>query len=70
MDFAVLTDHRLILKESGKRDKYVDLTKELKKLGNMKVTVILFVVGALGTIPKTLIKGLEGLEIKGQVDII
>ena len=34
----------------------------------MKVTVISIVVGALGTIPKGLVKGLEDLEIRGQVE--
>ena len=32
VDFAVLADHRVKLKESEKKDKYLDLTKELKKL--------------------------------------
>ena len=34
----------------------------------MKVTVIPIVISALGTIPKWLISGLEGLEIRGKVD--
>ena len=36
----------------------------------MKVTVIPVVIGALGTIPKGLVKGLEHLEKKGQVETI
>ena len=36
----------------------------------MKVTVISIVIGALGTIPKDLIKGPEDLEIKGLVEAI
>ena len=40
-----------------KRDKYIDLARELKKLWNMKVTVIPIVIGALGTIPKGWVKG-------------
>ena len=36
----------------------------------MKVTVIPIVVGALGTIPKGLVKGQEDLEINGQVETI
>ena len=36
----------------------------------MKVTMIPIVIGALGTIPKGLIKGLEDLEIRGQVTTI
>ena len=35
VDFAVPADHRIKLKECKKRDKYLDLTKELKKLWNM-----------------------------------
>ena len=31
MDFAVPADHRVKLKESEKKDKYLDLTRELKK---------------------------------------
>ena len=30
---------------------------------NMKVTIVLIVVGALGTVTKGLLKGLEDLEI-------
>ena len=36
----------------------------------MKVTAVPIVIGALGTIPKGLIKELEDLEIKGQVETI
>ena len=36
----------------------------------MKVTVIPIIVGALGTITEGLIKGLEDLEIRRQVDTI
>ena len=36
----------------------------------MKVTVIPIVIGALGTILKGLIKGLEDLKITGQLKII
>ena len=32
--------------------------------------MIPIVIGALGTIPKQLVKGLEYLEIKGQVETI
>ena len=40
------------LKECEKRDKYLDLARELKKLWNMKVTVIPIVIGAFGTVTK------------------
>ena len=58
------------LKEGEKNDKYLDFAWELKKLWNMKVTVIPIVTGTLGTVPKGLIQGLEDLEIRAQVETI
>ena len=70
VNFAVPADHRINLKESEKKDKYLNLARELKKLWNMKVTIVPIVIGALGTITKGLLKGLEGLEIGGRVETI
>ena len=70
MDFAIPPDHRVKLKESEKKDKYLNLTSKLKKLWNMKVTVIPIVIGALGTVTKRSVQGLEELEIRGRVEII
>ena len=70
VDFAVSADHRINLKESEKKDKYLDLARELKKLWNMKITIVLIVIGALGTITKGLLKGLEDLEIGGRTETI
>ena len=36
----------------------------------MKVMIIPIVIGAFGTVTKGLLKGLEDLEIKGQVETI
>ena len=63
VDFAVPADHRINLKESEKKDKYLDLARELKKLWNMKVTIVPIVIGALPTITKGLLKGLKDLEV-------
>ena len=49
---------------------YLDLARELKKLWNMKVTIVPIVIGALGTITKGLLKGLGDLEVGGRVGII
>ena len=70
VDFAVPADHRTKLKECEKRDKYLDLARELKKLWNMKVTIMPIVIGAFGTVTKGLLKGLEDLEVGGRVEII
>ena len=37
---------------------------------NLKVTIVPIVIGALGTITKGLLKGLEDLEVGGRVKII
>ena len=52
MDFAIPADHRVKVKESEKKDKYLHLARELKKLWNMKVSVIPIVTGALDTVTK------------------
>ena len=70
VDFALLVDHRINLKESEKKDKYLDLARELKKLWNMKVTIVPIVIGALGTITKGLLKGLEDMEVGGRLETI
>ena len=56
VDFTVPADHQVKLKESEKKDKYLDLARELKKVMNMKVTIIPIVIGALGTVTKGLLK--------------
>ena len=57
VDFAVPADHRIKLKEYEKKDKYLDLTWELKKLWNMRVTIKPIVIGVFGTVTKGLLKG-------------
>ena len=61
-------DDRINLKECEKKDKYLDLVRKLKKLWNMKVTIVPIVIGAFGTITKGLLKGLEDLEVGGRVE--
>ena len=70
VDFAVPADHRIKLKECEKKDRYLDLAKELKKLWNMKVTIVPIVIGAFGTVTKELLKGLEDLEVGRRVETI
>ena len=74
VDFSVSVDHRIKLKESEKKDKYLDFAIELKKnktkLGSMKVKIIPIVIGAFGTVSKGLLKSLKDLEIRGRVETI
>ena len=66
VDFAVPADHRIKLKECRKRD----LAREMKKLRNMKVTIVPIVIGAFGILTKGLLKGLEDLEVGDRVETI
>ena len=62
VDFAVPSDHLIEIKEREKIEKYQDPKREVQKLWNMKAKIIPIVIGALGTIPKTLQKQLEQIE--------
>ena len=70
VDFADPADHRVKMKENEKIDKYLDFARELKKKWNMRAKVIPIAVGALGTVPKGLERGLENIEIRGRIATI
>ena len=57
LDFAVSTDHRMKLKKSEKKNKYLYLAEEQKKLWNMWLRVIPIVLSAFRTNPS----GLESM---------
>ena len=52
MDFAVPGDSRIEEKEKDKIEKYQDLGRELQKIWNVNVKIILLFVGSLGAILK------------------
>ena len=70
VDFAVPADNRIKLKECEKRDKYLDLARELKKTIEHEVTIIPIANGAFGTVTKGLLKGPEDLEVGSRVKTI
>ena len=49
----------IIIKENEVRDQNLDLVRKVPKRCNMRVTVILVVIGTLGTVPKSFRKGTE-----------
>ena len=57
VDFDVQANYRIKLKESEKKDKYLDLAQQLKKLWDMKVTIIPIVISTFGIVTKRIIKG-------------
>ena len=70
VDFSVPADHRIKLKECEKKDKYLDLARELKKLWKLRVTIVPIVISAFATVTKGLLKGQEDLEVGGRVETI
>ena len=62
--------YKIKLKECEKNDKYLKLARELKKLWNMKMTIILIVLGAFDTVTKGLLKGLDDLEVGERLETI
>ena len=70
IDFAVPANHMLNLKESERRNKCVDLDRELKKIWKLKVTVKPIVISVLGTVNKWLARGEEQVEIRRRVETI
>ena len=67
IDFAILCDTRVDDKEAEKIEKYLDLSKKLKKVWNMKVTLVLLVFGALSTPVKALEKRLKKLLLRQRL---
>ena len=69
VNFTVLADHKVKLKESEKRNKYLDLAWQMKNLWSMKVKFIPIIIGTLGTVTKEVKQGLEDVEIREHVEI-
>ena len=69
-DFAVPANHRVKIKENEKIEKYLDLARELNKLWNMRVMMILIVIGAPGMVFKVFDRGLKQLEIRAKIEVI
>ena len=66
--FRRITEFKL--KKAKKINKYLYLAGEQKKLREMRVKVITIKVGALGTVTKSLEKGLRELEISEVIETI
>ncbi len=52
------------IKKSEKRDKYLDLARELRKLINM--TMIPIIIGTVGTVPKDVERDWKSWESKEE----
>ena len=70
VEFAIPADYSVKIKESEKSDKYLDLARELRKLLNMRVTVIPIVIGAFGTVSQDMERELKELKTGGRIETI
>ena len=64
---AVPADQRVEISQQTKTESYQDLKRELQKLWNVKTSIVPIVIGALGTIPKSLEKHLNELNAKVNI---
>ena len=53
----------MVRTEDWKVEKYQDLAFELKRIHHVETAILPVVIGALGTVPKRLIRSIELLEI-------
>ena len=67
IDFTIPYDTRVDNKEIEKIEKYLNLARELKKVWDIKVAVVLLVVEALGKPPKALEKRLKTIGIETKI---
>ena len=65
-EIAILFDHSVKIKKSKKIDKYLGRARELKKLWNMQIKVILVVIDVVRMVPRGPEKGVAELEISGK----
>ena len=67
VDFVVTTGHRVKINEREKINKNLDVAWELKKTTQNNPPEIPIVIGALGTVTKSLEKRLEKLETRERI---
>jgi hypothetical protein len=67
MDLAIPGDRNLIKKESEKTLKYKNLITEIQRMWNVKAKVIPVIIGATGTISKSLRQDLSNIPRKHEI---
>ena len=67
IDVAISGDRNVIKKEAEKILKYKDLTAEIQPMWNVKTKVIPVIIGATGTITKSLRKYVSNIPGKHEV---
>jgi hypothetical protein len=68
IDVAIPADRKVVLKEAEKKLKYKSLCLEIKKMWNLKCTIIPVTIGATGIVTRILRKNLEAVPGKHSID--
>ena len=70
IDVAVPGDVRIAEKETEKIEKYDELKREVERLWKVKARVIPIVLGALGTVTRSLSNYIKEIGVKTQIKLI
>jgi hypothetical protein len=68
IDVAIPADRNVVQKEAVKRLKYKSLCIEIQRMWNLKCTIIPVMIGATGTVTRSLRKNLEVVRGKHSID--
>ena len=68
IDVAIPTDSNVVQKEAEKELKYKCLCIEIKRMWNLKCTIVLVITGATGIVTRSLRKNMETVPGKHSID--
>jgi hypothetical protein len=68
VDVAIPADRNVVHKEAEKKLKYKRVFIEIKRMWNLKCTIIPVIIGANGIVTRSLRKNLEAMTIKYSTD--
>jgi len=68
IDVAIPADRNVVHKEAEKKLKYKSLCIEIQRMWKLKFTIIPVIIGATGTVTRSLRKNLETIQGKQSID--
>jgi len=68
IDMSIPADRNVVQKEAEKKLKYKSLCIEIKRMWNLKCTIIPVIIGATGIVTRSLQKNLEAVPGKHSID--
>ena len=68
IDVAIPADRYVVQKEAEKKLKYKSLCTEIKRMWNLKCTIVPVIIGATGIVTRSLNKNLETIPGKHSID--